>query len=100
MNQRAKHDRSKKLKVLNHAKNIRNISKACRYFGICRETLYTWRRAYDTQGKKGLIDSRPCPENHVLRITYSKAHREESNLPAYALSFWPRHDCVAPRALP
>ena len=71
MNRRAEHDISRILKVLNHAKEIRNISKTCRYFGICRETFYSWRRAYEAQGEKGLIDSRPCPENHILRIAKS-----------------------------
>jgi len=68
MNRRAEHDISRKLKVLNHAKEIGNISKTCRYFGICRETFYKWKRAYAVKGEKGLIDSRPCPENHKLRI--------------------------------
>jgi transposase InsO family protein len=68
MNQQALRDISKKLKVLNYTKEIGNISKTCRYFGICRETFYTWRRAYLAKGDKGLIDSRPCPENHKLRI--------------------------------
>ena len=67
MNRRAEHDISRKLKVLNHAKEIGNISKTCRYFGICRETFYTWKRSYEAQGEQGLIDSRPCPENHKLR---------------------------------
>lgn len=68
MNWRVEHDISRKLKVLNHAKEIDNIAKTCRYFGICRETFYTWKRAYESHGEKGLIDSRPCPENHKLRI--------------------------------
>ena len=68
MNRRAEHDISRKLKVLNHAKEIGNIAKTCRYFGICRETFYTWKRAYESRGEKGLIDSRPCPENHKLRV--------------------------------
>ena len=68
MNQQAHRDIAKKLKVLNYAKEIGNISKTCRYFGICRETFYTWKRAYLSDGDKGLIDSRPCPENHKLRI--------------------------------
>ena len=97
MNRRAEHDISRKLKVLTHAKDICNISKTCRYFGICRETFYTWRRAYEAEGKKGLIDSRPCPENHVLRI--AKDHRRENNSPAYSLSFWSRYDRMAPRSL-
>ena len=41
INQQALRDISKKLKVLNYAKEIGNISKTCRYFGICRETFYT-----------------------------------------------------------
>ena len=67
MNRKAEQDVSRKLKVLNHAKKIGNVSKTCRYFGICRETFYAWRRAYEAQGETGLIDSRPCPENHKLR---------------------------------
>ncbi|VAW55344.1 Transposase [hydrothermal vent metagenome] len=68
MNKKAQHDIIRKLKVLNYAETIGNVSKTCRYFGICRETFYTWRRAYQAQGEEALIDSRPCPENHKLRI--------------------------------
>lgn len=68
MTKRAQQDIARKLKVLNHAKDIGNVSKTCRYFGICRETFYSWRRAYDADGEEALIDSRPCPENHKLRI--------------------------------
>ncbi len=57
-----------KLKVLNYAKETGNISKTCRYFGICRETFYKWKRAYEAHGNEGLIGSKPCPENHKLRI--------------------------------
>lgn len=46
MERKAEHDIACKLKVLNFAKEYGNISKTCRYFGTCRETFYTWRRAY------------------------------------------------------
>lgn len=39
MNRKEQQDISRKLKVLDYAKEIGNISKTCRYFGICRETL-------------------------------------------------------------
>lgn len=68
MNRKAEHDISRKLKVLNHAKENGNISKTCRYFGICRETFYTWKRLYEAHGEQGLINNKPCPENHKLRI--------------------------------
>jgi len=61
-------DISRKLKVLNHAKKIGNIAKTCRYFGICRQTFYMWKKAYEEHGEKGLINNKPCPENHKLRI--------------------------------
>lgn len=49
----------KKLKILNHANEIGNVSKTCRYFGISRETFYQWKRAFATQGEQGLINQKP-----------------------------------------
>lgn len=40
MNRKAEYDIARKLKVLHHADEIRNIAKTCRYLGICRETFY------------------------------------------------------------
>jgi transposase len=68
MNRTELHDISRKLRILNHAKEINNIAKTCRYFGICRETFYKWKRIYDVDGEVALINSKPCPENHKLRI--------------------------------
>ena len=68
MNRKEQQDIARKLKVLNYAKEIGNISKTCRYFGICRETFYKWKRAYEAHGEAALVDSKPCPENHKLRI--------------------------------
>lgn len=53
---------------MKYADTIKNISKACRYFGISRETFYQWKRAYLQKGEKGLINSKPCPENPTLRV--------------------------------
>ncbi|ENX5421032.1 helix-turn-helix domain-containing protein [Proteus mirabilis] len=47
--------------MLNHARESKNIAKTCRYFGISRETFYTWKRAYERDGEKGLINNKPCP---------------------------------------
>ena len=68
MERKAEHDIARKLKVFNHAKQHGNISKACRYFGICHETFYTWRRAYEAGSNEALINSKPCPEHHKLRV--------------------------------
>src|SRR5215208_1812114 len=63
----AQHDISRKLRVLNHAKQSGNVSHTCRYFGISREIFYQWKRAYEKEGEKALINSKPCPANPKLR---------------------------------
>lgn len=64
---KAQRDIKRKLRVLNYAEEIGNVSKACRYFGISREAYYQWKRAYEKHGEKALINSKPCPENPKLR---------------------------------
>lgn len=68
MGKKQKSDIKRKLKLLKYAQSIGNITKACRYFGVCRETYYKWRRAYQQKGEIGLINSKPCPENPKLRL--------------------------------
>jgi len=43
----AQRDTNRKLRVLKHAREIKNVSKTCRYFGISREMFYQWKRTYD-----------------------------------------------------
>jgi len=68
MTTKAQADIRRKLKVLNHVKETGNVSKACRYFGISRETYYKWKRDYESKGEPGLINSKPCPQNPKIRI--------------------------------
>lgn len=63
----AQRDISRKLRVLNYAKECGNVSKACRYFGIGRQAFYEWKKAYERYGEEGLINKRPCPINPTLR---------------------------------
>ncbi len=63
MNIKTKRDIAHKTKILNHARESKNIAKTCRHFGISRETFYTWKRAYERDGEKGLINNKPYPEN-------------------------------------
>jgi transposase-like protein len=43
----AERDIKRKLRVIEYAKKVGNISKACRYFGVSREGFYKWKRAYE-----------------------------------------------------
>lgn len=67
MTNRERSDILRKLRILNHGKESKNVSKTCRYFGISRETYYQWKRAYEKYGEKALINSKPCPQNLKLR---------------------------------
>ena len=44
----------RKLKVLAHAAESRNVSKTCRYFGVSRDTFYEWKKAFKVGGEPGL----------------------------------------------
>ena len=68
MNIKAQADIRRKLRILNYGKECRNLSKACRYFGISRETYYKWTRDYEANGETALINSKPCHENPKIRI--------------------------------
>jgi len=68
MTAKALSDIRRKLRVLTYAKEIGNISKACRYYGISREAYYQWKRAYEKNGEQALINSKPCPYNLSIRV--------------------------------
>lgn len=56
-----------KLRALRHAKQIGDISKACRYFGIGRASFYRWSAACQRQGEAGLVKRKPIPKNPANR---------------------------------
>jgi transposase InsO family protein len=64
----ATRDINRKLKILRYGEELGNVSKACRYYGISRETYYQWKRALATKGETGLINSKPCPINLKRRV--------------------------------
>lgn len=57
-----------KLKIFAAAERCGNITTTCRYYGISRDTYHRWKRNYLTQGEKGLINSKPCPQNPKIRV--------------------------------
>ena len=63
----AQRDIKRKLMVLEYAEKICNISKACRHFGIARQSYYRWKGAFAERGEAGLANSKPCPHNPRLR---------------------------------
>ena len=61
---RDQHEIRRKLRILEHAEKIGDVSKTCRYFGIGRASFYRWRKKYADEGEAGLISARSVPHNH------------------------------------
>ena len=54
----------RKLRILQYADKIGDVSKTCRYFGIGRASFYRWRQAHQNNGEAGLTNARSVPHNH------------------------------------
>jgi Helix-turn-helix domain len=57
----------RKLRVLTHAAQISDVSKACRYFGVARASFYRWKSAYQRYGEAGLANRKTAPKNPANR---------------------------------
>jgi transposase len=53
----------RKLRVLQHAEKTGHAARTCRYFGIARASFYRWKRAYERDGKDGLVNAKTIPKN-------------------------------------
>ena len=57
----------RKLYILNYAKQVGDVKKACRYFGIARSTYYAWKNQYKNGGIEGLARKKTGSVNHPKR---------------------------------
>jgi len=48
-------DAHRKFVILEYAQAIGKVNDTCRDFGVARSTFYRWRRAYEREGKAGLL---------------------------------------------
>jgi hypothetical protein len=59
----------RKLSLLALAKELNNVSKACKLIGYSRQQFYEIRRHYQTYGAEGLLDKLPgCKGAHPNRV--------------------------------
>jgi transposase len=53
-----------RLKVIELAEKLKNVSEACRRGGMDRTSFYEWKRRYQIHGLEGLVDQPPVPKSH------------------------------------
>lgn len=59
----------RKLSLLDLAKKLNNVSKACELIGYSHQQFYEIRRNYQTYGAEGLLDKLPgCKRAHPNRV--------------------------------
>ena len=73
MNQEVKDilNQQRKLMVLEFAKAIGSATKACQEFSIPRSSFYDWKKAYDQEGKAGLLRKKPVAKSHPRKLKQS-----------------------------
>ena len=72
----------RKLRILQHAEMIGDVSRTCRYFGIDRASFYRWREAYRKLGEAGLSNSNSSGEsglNDLCRTGKEDELRQEQH---------------------
>lgn len=57
-----------KLMVLEYAGLCGNASRSCSEFEVPRSTFYTWKKAYNEEGKAGLLMKKPIARSHPRQL--------------------------------
>jgi transposase InsO family protein len=73
MNQEVKDilNQRRKIFVLEYAKAIRSVTKTCKEFNIPRSSFYDWKKAFEKEGKAGLLRKKPIARNHPRKLNQS-----------------------------
>ena len=67
-NRKEQADINHKLKIFATAEKCGNIAATCRHYGISRDTYHRWKCNFQAHREKGLINSKPCPQNPKIRV--------------------------------
>lgn len=64
-----------KLSVLQLAESLRNVSEACRHWGVSRTQFYEYKRRFQTHGLEGLKDLPPIHNTHSFTTPPEEVER-------------------------
>ncbi|MGR1253210.1 DDE-type integrase/transposase/recombinase, partial [Aeromonas veronii] len=89
----------RKLSLLALAKELNNVSKACKLIGYSRQQFYEIRRNYQTYGAEGLLDKLPgCKGAHPNRVAQELALQGINVSAGGVRCVWQRHDLLSKHA--
>jgi transposase InsO family protein len=78
----------KKLFVLEYAKAIGNAAEACRDLDIPHSSFYDWKKAYDKEGKAGLLRKKPVAKSHPRKLKQHVVDKIVYLRKTYQLGSW------------
>jgi transposase InsO family protein len=58
----------RKFVILEYAREFGNVKKVCSEFEVARASFYRWKKAYDAEGKAGLLRKKPVAKSHPRQI--------------------------------
>lgn len=54
--------------ILRYAREFGNVKNVCKEFEVARASFYRWKKAYDAEGKAGLLRKKPVAKSHPRQI--------------------------------
>jgi len=90
MNQEVKDilSQRRKLMVLEFAKAIGSATKASQEFGVPRSSFYDWKKAYEKEGKAGLLRKKPIARSHPRKLKQTVVEKIVYLRNTYQLGSW------------
>ena len=58
----------RKYVILRYAREFGNVKIDCKEFEVARASFYRWKKAYDAEGKAGLLRKKPVAKSHPRQI--------------------------------
>lgn len=77
-----------KMTVLEYARLCGNATKACKSFNVSKSSFYYWKKAYDKEGRAGLVRKKPIAYNHPGKLSQEVVDKILDLRKTYQLGSW------------
>ena len=59
----------RKMTILEYARIFGNVAETCREFEVPRSSFYNWKKAFDKEGRAGLVGKKPIARSHPQQLS-------------------------------